>query len=536
MAEPQPVSRIAAATSGLLYVAYFVVLASVLRTHFGFPLDDSWIHQVIARNLAENHVLGFPWKRPSAGSTSLIWTLLLAAGRMVLPRLSQVTFCLAVNGLFLFGIGYCLKRVAEEDGLGIGAGWVVALAPALSGNFLWFGLTGMEHLLFILFTLLVVDGWFTQRNRRNRGAYWMYVAVVLLVLTRPEGCVLAGMLALVARPARRSLPEAVGLCISAGAGLLISAAVNWRISHRLIPQTMQGRQWLAGYSMGLKGRGIFLGQVYARMLKTWSIVGAARLLHGWGAVAGVALLLVLLGLMAVAVRYLWAIRAERLLVLTGWAVVVCGMYLAVLPNTGHGGRYIAVTLMMFLVLLFLGIYRALQFVAPTRVAVSVVVMLALITLSVSLAEWRRATADGIDQINSEHGVMGEWLAQNMPQGSFDSPQVAVFDIGRIGYEVKGNLIDLGGLVDPKFGPYLVTGRTAEYLAERRVRWVVLPTEVGNEDGANDAFYKSGLRLDQADGMDLEELHTVCADGDKAKLAMEATAAAFPCQTLYAIKY
>jgi hypothetical protein len=37
----------------------FSVFAIVLRGHFGFPLDDSWIHQTVAHNLVNYHVLGF---------------------------------------------------------------------------------------------------------------------------------------------------------------------------------------------------------------------------------------------------------------------------------------------------------------------------------------------------------------------------------------------------------------------------------------------------------------------------------------------
>src|ERR1700734_377785 len=71
---------------GLLYLGAFLLLASVLRGHFGFPLDDSWIHQVVARNLAEFHVLGFNPGKLSSGSTSPLWTLILTLGWVVLPK------------------------------------------------------------------------------------------------------------------------------------------------------------------------------------------------------------------------------------------------------------------------------------------------------------------------------------------------------------------------------------------------------------------------------------------------------------------
>ena len=49
----------------------------------GFPLDDAWIHQTYARNLAETGQLAFLAGQPSAGSTSVAWSFLLSAGYML---------------------------------------------------------------------------------------------------------------------------------------------------------------------------------------------------------------------------------------------------------------------------------------------------------------------------------------------------------------------------------------------------------------------------------------------------------------------
>src|SRR5262245_3603559 len=46
----------------------------------GFPLDDAWIHQTYARNLGTRGEFAFIPGQPSAGSTSLLWTGLLAIG------------------------------------------------------------------------------------------------------------------------------------------------------------------------------------------------------------------------------------------------------------------------------------------------------------------------------------------------------------------------------------------------------------------------------------------------------------------------
>jgi hypothetical protein len=49
----------------------------------GFPLDDAWIHQVYARNLVLHREWAFNPGQPSGGSTSPLWSLLLAGGYIV---------------------------------------------------------------------------------------------------------------------------------------------------------------------------------------------------------------------------------------------------------------------------------------------------------------------------------------------------------------------------------------------------------------------------------------------------------------------
>jgi hypothetical protein len=54
----------------LLIVAVVGVLAYALAANGGFPLDDSWIHQVYGRNLAQTGQWAFVPGVPSAASTS----------------------------------------------------------------------------------------------------------------------------------------------------------------------------------------------------------------------------------------------------------------------------------------------------------------------------------------------------------------------------------------------------------------------------------------------------------------------------------
>src|SRR5450759_3567603 len=58
-----------------LYLAF-----SGIYYHIGFPLDDAWIHQTYARNLALRGEWSFIPGKVSGGSTAPLWSALLAIG------------------------------------------------------------------------------------------------------------------------------------------------------------------------------------------------------------------------------------------------------------------------------------------------------------------------------------------------------------------------------------------------------------------------------------------------------------------------
>ncbi len=69
----------------VILIAVIYLLASQFTYAIGFPLDDSWIHQTYARNLAQNGEWAFRPGIPSAGSTAPLWSALLALGFLPPP-------------------------------------------------------------------------------------------------------------------------------------------------------------------------------------------------------------------------------------------------------------------------------------------------------------------------------------------------------------------------------------------------------------------------------------------------------------------
>src|SRR5258708_15815637 len=92
--RPALVFMLAASTSVLVYLVVSAAGSSV-----GFPLDDAWIHQTYARNLGLHGEFSFVPGQPSAGSTSPLWTGLLAMGYLL--RINPLVWTYGLGAVLL---------------------------------------------------------------------------------------------------------------------------------------------------------------------------------------------------------------------------------------------------------------------------------------------------------------------------------------------------------------------------------------------------------------------------------------------------
>jgi hypothetical protein len=470
----------------LLYLLTFLVLASTLRTTFGFPLDDSYIHQTVARNLAYHHVLGFLADRPSSGSTSLLWEFLQAANYRLLGGINPVLYNLALSVVILPITGATFFLLARKDGMTWKAAAVLAAAPALSGNFLWLGLIGMEHLFFVAFSLLAIYFWFGDSRSGLRDPILAGLFSGMLVLTRPEAVVFAPVLMIfTAVSGRRRRPLKQYGIVTSFWVLLTSlvVAANFWTSGSPMPATLQGRSWLYFHSTGgahslgtiLRFIGGWVQRLprqfsthFVEQLTSPSQIGSPPALFG----------LLLLFFICCGVYALMVRRPLRIKFLLLWSAIHFATYLLSFPASGHGGRYQPIVVMLLFPLLFFGVLFVARrlFRMPTRLAFGAVAILMAISGAASLTTWQRVTVSGVGHINRVHGGIGEWMRQNLPP----TDRVAAFDIGRVSYEWGGQVVDLGGLVDPSYYHYLIKGNVPRYLTEKHIEYVMLPS-VGTRD-------------------------------------------------------
>jgi hypothetical protein len=511
----------------LLYSGSFLILGSALRVQYGFPLDDSYIHQTVARNFAHYDVLGFIPDKPSSGATSLIWACLQASNDKFL-HIDPVKFNFVFSWIMLGLIGPMLFILSRRDGMPLLSGFALAASPALCGNFIWLGLIGMEHLLFIALVLFSIYFWFELGPHRRRNAILAGLGAGLLAITRPEAMVFGPLLALIAWKIKRTLSEVASALAVWSVFLILLFATNFYTSHSFMPATLKGRTWLYFHTSGgphtVHSMMRFVGAWIQRLPRQFSTRWVQQMqslseVHGSFALYG----FLLLALAAVGVYALVSMRLPRVSFLLLWAGLHSCIYLLTFPTGGHGGRYQPLNLLLLFPCLFFGtlwlLNKAMKGHAQWTAAIAVVAL--VIAGAASLRTWRTVTIDGIAHINDTHGKMAQWMLQNLPANA----SVAAFDIGRISYTWDRSLLDLGGLVDPSYVPYLTSGHIPEYLMEHHVQYVVLPSKAADEFG-----------FTHDPSLTMTKLSEFCSPYAPWIIGFRYTIHAMECQELYQLHY
>lgn len=395
----------------------------------GFPLDDAWIHQTYARNLGVHGQWAFILGQPSAGSTSPLWTMLLATGYAL--RIDYAWWTLALNAILLGVTAWLVGRVSNSP-------YVGALA-AIEWHLVWAAASGMETVLFCALAL----GAFAAVAGTTRSHALAGILIGLAVWTRPDGLTLLPFVALaiwLARSgdfSRQGAAEAVTTnrlkslaAFFAGAAVILVPyfLFNFALSGQLWPNTFFAKQ--AEYAIL---RELPLWQRLATIFLT-PFVGVLALL--WPG-------------MIQTLRVSKSLRVWG--VMLAWAATFLFAYALRLPVAYQHGRYLIPAIPVLVAAGGGGMAGWVQVTASTmwRRVVSRAWVLAVGI--VAIAFWiigARALITDVRIINSEMVTTAKWVAANVPAGT----TVAAHDIGALGYFADVKLVDLAGLVSPEVIP------------------------------------------------------------------------------------
>lgn len=496
-------------------------------------MDDSYIHLVYARNLAQQGRLFFNSSgEHGVGSTSPIWVLLLAGGLKIgLPG----TLVAKAIGLLSLFVTCTIVYELTHPIAGRRIAFLAALLTALSGNMLWFSLSGMETTTFVAIALLALLAYRQQRWT------WLGILMGLLPLIRPEGVLFAFTVIQIELLRRRridrplitmlvlgvvlSLPWFIYLMARTGYPIPTSGvgkqattilAIDYVLEDypalaflKVFTPPVYALSWIAYLLMFALGGMTLPGPT----LNLGALAGALAYQYAWAAL--VILLAAILPLLWPSLRrvaspgrwkaWLQDNQKRPFLVFLEWLILHNLIFAVFLPIPGTASRYGAINHLA----LWWGVALGFYFWQGKRRWVRLTWLAALAALAISsTAYWGRVYA-----ANQDHMQLVRIKAARFVDSQPDLQACAVFDIGAVRSFSSVHVIDIGGLIDPELQNFFDAGLLDRYLMDRGADCLIVPGRAGEaQEGWIDFLQVSGLANSEL--FDLSVMGTFEIDYDR----------------------
>jgi hypothetical protein len=500
----------------LLLVGLYVAAGSG-----NFALDDGWIHQTYARNLAQYGEWSFIPGDPSAASTSPLYTFLLSVGYHL-----NINFRLWTHGLgalalaltAILGAHLTVKLAPNSKWLP----FITGLALLLTWHHIWAAASGMETLLFGMLTLLLIFLAWSQpllntenphlRSLLLHGVLFG-ISAALTTLARPEGIVLVGisglllMLACLPRHWRSFFVWMI--CAAVGFFIFISPylLLNLQLTGGLLPDTAAAkfeqhailltlpypvRVWQLFLAIIAGGQALLLpGIVYFGVAFQQVSRSAFSTQHSAGQPSAINhQQKKSLEHSAVQSFHTLQLRGDnpqhsalstqhfllRLLPLL-WAIALILLYAARLPASYQHGRYVLPALPSLVLVGVIGTGFLLQKInqrKPSAMFRRVITRVWLIAIGIIYLLFAFITGVQVYRtdvaiIDGEMVAAAHWIRENVPPDEL----LAIHDIGAVGYFAPRPMIDVAGLITPELIPFVANPEAIwNYLQEQDARYLL----------------------------------------------------------------
>ncbi len=425
-------------SSNIRTFSYFAVFALIF-VGVSYPFrnflgDDTYIHLVYADSLQNGMGWCFNPGEPSYGSTSPLWTGLIAF--FGLPFSNNILVAKVLCYVFSLGTIYVFYLLAKRL---IGNPAIVAIALLTLVIDPWFvrwSLSGMESSLkmFLLLSALYIH----LRERDNdRSKYLSSLLFALATLARPEvfGIFLIVILDILINEDRtRKFTKLLQFVLVYVVILTPWEIYCYKTFGSLLPHTVVAKDF--GFNFFSMKRSItliskILGGTYILLLVSMVVYVASILFQNGPA---------------------WFIRrfVRNHLATALPIVLVLGAY----GLRGYPARSIHLLIVIPLLILY-GFFALARLIETKQLArFSKVILVAVVVFQVSLSavlqkkltyhviHWPRGVDENLIQL-------GEWLRDNTPEDAL----VAVSEIGVIGYFSKRRILDMNCLITPELKPY-----------------------------------------------------------------------------------
>lgn len=409
--------------------------------HLEYLNDDSYITLTYAKNLAAGR--GFVFNHPPAtqGTTTPLFTLMVAGLALVLPQTEAAALAVFLGAFCWVGIAWTFFLFRKEWGLQDWQAAIVGLVVLGSG---WIGFLGMEAYPFALLLVLSLSLFLSERYLLTG------FSVGLLFLTRGEGVlVLIAILPIAAvrlwrrgnswgATAQTILKLTIGFALPVS-GWLVYAYLAFG---SFLPNTLAAKQ--------AQGQSILWRTLLQRLLHEW--------MPGWGrafAIEGLPVInfwwaLVITGVLAAFMQ-----KREWLVFLMWITLYIIGYSLLDVAAYWWYQLPILFVLQLFFALGIIQIIQILDKKMRSRKVALSVSVLFVVVLMFLLA--RPTVTAAVSYEGDPRGPSYVGLSQWFEHHAESTESIACLEIGYLGYYTDNRIIDLAGLTQPDVVHHVAEG-------------------------------------------------------------------------------
>ena len=489
-----------------------------------FPMDDTYIHFVYADNLISYGQLFFSdVNEKGVGATSPLWVFLLAGLKLVGIPLWLSAKVLGVIGLITVtgGVYVLFHPVWKSPFL-----FLAVILLSISGNLIWFSLSGMETMLFLSIGILALLAYHQEKW------IWFGILIGLMILTRPEGVIFVAAVLFVDWWAHRYFRRELLVALLIGGAI----AAPWFIylyfrTGHLLPTSAIGKRFT--FNIGLDyiaSQNPYLSSFIQLRALVYPVAWLAYLLvfalggkslgptileeNSFGIFsyspsywAILAWLLIIFPLLVAASRWLFSRRisapewvqgsgSRPLLVLAVWFVLHNAAYMLFMPVLGTASRYGVLNHVILWIFLAQGVSRFLERPYLARFMTGGLVLIAV----ANNLYWNRVYDANLEHMRGVRMATAQFVHDSLST----QENCAAFDIGALRYFSQRPVVDIGGLTDPDEHKWFSENKIDLYLLEHEATCLILPGQT-NMDGEGWLNFVEISKLDSTPHFRLQQI-------------------------------
>jgi hypothetical protein len=464
-------------------VGFLLISGGVYR--IGFPLDDAWIHQTYARNIVELGEWSYVPGESSGGSTSPLWTAILALGNLIGIDSKVWAYIIGIIALCLLaivGFLWLQERRAKQARWN----WLIIVVLILEWHLTWAAVSGMETLAISLLFLFV----FLQLEK-NANEIFIGLLVGLGLWLRPGALTLLLPIAIYGfERHKREFNQWIRGMVLAAFGFVLIA-----VPYLLLNSVVAGSFWPNTF---------FAKQAEYAVLRDTSLV--VRFLEQFAQpLIGIGIVLT----PGILIALWWKREGASLSRFAPmiWVIAYLGSFALRLPVTYQHGRYAMPTIPIFMVMGVEGLLRWTDFNSAEFIRRFISRTWLVLSISILIAFWvigANAYAEDVAIIETEMVEPAKWIAENTSQDAL----IAAHDIGALGFFGHREILDLAGLISPEVIPFIRDeSQLANYIEDQGAKYLMtFPDWYPELSSIGESVYRSQSQFSPGAGGENMEIY------------------------------